>query len=68
VSIHSLLYNIVRDLGRYFFHKKKVDLFEDVGGVSIIGGFLDGQGTSLWDCKRTSESCPIGASVCVTFL
>jgi polygalacturonase len=43
-------------------------LFEDVDGVSIIGGFLDGQGTSLWDCKRTSESCPIGGSVCVTFL
>ncbi|XP_045792169.1 polygalacturonase-like [Trifolium pratense] len=38
-------------------------LFEDVDGVSIIGnGFLDGQGTSLWDCKRSGESCPMGAT------
>jgi polygalacturonase len=39
-------------------------LFDDVDGVSIIGnGILDGQGTSLWDCKNSGKSCPMGATV-----
>jgi len=38
-------------------------LFDDVDGVSILGGVLDGQGTSLWDCKRSGKSCPTGATV-----
>ena len=37
--------------------------FQDVTGVSIIGGVLDGQGTGLWACKRSGKNCPSGASV-----
>ncbi|KAJ1414427.1 Pectin lyase fold/virulence factor [Sesbania bispinosa] len=37
--------------------------FDQVSGVSIHGGVLDGQGTSLWDCKTSGKTnCPIGAS------
>ncbi|XP_020206421.1 polygalacturonase [Cajanus cajan] len=36
--------------------------FDDVDGVSVIGGVLDGQGTDLWACKRSAKSCPIGAT------
>ena len=42
-------------------------LFDDVNGVSIIGGVLDGQGTGLWACKRSSRSCLTGAAVCLSF-
>ncbi|XP_010242497.1 PREDICTED: polygalacturonase-like [Nelumbo nucifera] len=35
--------------------------FQDVNGVSIYGGTLDGQGSSLWDCKTSGKSCPTGA-------
>lgn len=39
--------------------------FEEVTGVSILGGVLDGQGTGLWACKRSGNStCPPGATVC----
>ncbi|MCI33927.1 polygalacturonase-like, partial [Trifolium medium] len=37
-------------------------MFEKVSGVSIQGGVLDGKGTSLWDCKNSGKSCPIGAT------
>ncbi|XP_030463067.1 polygalacturonase-like [Syzygium oleosum] len=33
-----------------------------VTGVSVIGGTLDGQGTSLWACKHSGKSCPTGAT------
>ncbi|PIA41128.1 hypothetical protein AQUCO_02300138v1 [Aquilegia coerulea] len=37
--------------------------FEDVNGVSIYGGTLDGQGTGLWACKSGSgKNCPNGAT------
>ncbi|MQM18133.1 hypothetical protein Taro_051121 [Colocasia esculenta] len=37
-------------------------LFYQVGGVSILGGTIDGQGASLWSCKRSNVSnCPDGA-------
>lgn len=36
--------------------------FEDVTGVSILGGILDGQGTGLWACKNSGKSCPSGAT------
>ncbi|KAL3027960.1 hypothetical protein AAZX31_03G086700 [Glycine max] len=36
--------------------------FDDVDGVSIIGGVLDGQGTGLWACKRSGKTCPTGAT------
>lgn len=38
--------------------------FDQVSGVSIHGGVVDGQGTSLWDCKNSGRTCPIGATVC----
>nr|BAC87792.1 putative polygalacturonase [Daucus carota] len=34
--------------------------FERVTGVSIYGGTLDGQGTSLWACKTSGKKCPEG--------
>ncbi|KAI3470302.1 hypothetical protein Pfo_026965 [Paulownia fortunei] len=36
--------------------------FHRVTGVSIYGGTLDGQGTDLWACKNSGESCPKGAT------
>ena len=39
-------------------------LFEQVSGVSINGGVLDGQGAGLWACKKSDNSnCPSGATV-----
>ncbi|XP_060181784.1 polygalacturonase-like [Lycium barbarum] len=36
--------------------------FERVSGVSIYGGTLDGQGSSLWACKNSGKSCPKGST------
>ncbi|XAR64540.1 Polygalacturonase [Bertholletia excelsa] len=36
-------------------------LFHKVSGVSIFGGTLDGQGSGLWHCKKSGNSCPEGA-------
>lgn len=39
-------------------------MFEHVTGVSIYGGgTLDGQGTGLWACKASGQSCPMGTTV-----
>ncbi|XP_070047437.1 polygalacturonase-like [Nicotiana tomentosiformis] len=38
-------------------------MFQGVDGVSIHGGILDGQGTSLWSCKASGKNCPSGANV-----
>ncbi|XP_044465438.1 polygalacturonase-like [Mangifera indica] len=37
-------------------------LFQQVNGVTINGGILDGQGTALWACKNSGKSCPGGAT------
>lgn len=38
--------------------------FEKVDGVTITGGVFDGQGASLWRCKRSGNGgCPNGMSV-----
>ncbi|KAI9093958.1 hypothetical protein K1719_026956 [Acacia pycnantha] len=37
-------------------------MFDSVDGVSIHGGLLDGQGTSLWACKNSGGNCPSGAT------
>lgn len=37
--------------------------FERVNGVSIYGGTLDGQATSLWACKTSGNNCPQGTMV-----
>ncbi|XP_077228860.1 polygalacturonase-like [Tasmannia lanceolata] len=36
-------------------------LFNNVQGVSIYGGILDGQGSGLWACKLAGNNCPDGA-------
>ncbi|KAL5703784.1 endo-polygalacturonase [Ranunculus cassubicifolius] len=35
--------------------------FNNVNGVSITGGTLDGQGSSYWACRRTGKGCPTGS-------
>lgn len=41
--------------------------FESVTDVSIYGGMLDAQGSSLWNCKNNGGSnCPTGAKVCLS--
>ena len=37
--------------------------FQNVDGVSIFGGILDGKGTGLWACKNSGKDCPSGATV-----
>ncbi|KAM3750014.1 hypothetical protein ACB098_04G005300 [Castanea mollissima] len=37
-------------------------VFEHVDGVTLSGGILDGQGTGLWACKASGNSCPSGAT------
>ncbi|CAH9131982.1 unnamed protein product [Cuscuta epithymum] len=36
--------------------------FSKVSGVSIVGGTLDGQGSSLWSCKHSRDNCPEGTT------
>ncbi|KAJ4954134.1 hypothetical protein NE237_030966 [Protea cynaroides] len=36
--------------------------FIGVTGLSIYGGTLDGQGTTLWACKALGSGCPDGAT------
>ncbi|KAL8162574.1 hypothetical protein V2J09_014063 [Rumex salicifolius] len=37
--------------------------FENVDGVSISGGTIDGQGSGLWSCKKGSNNnCPSGVT------
>ncbi|KAK1318342.1 hypothetical protein QJS10_CPB04g01981 [Acorus calamus] len=38
-------------------------LFNQVDGLSINGGILDGQGTRLWACKLAGKNCPMGTKV-----
>nr|XP_023892065.1 polygalacturonase-like [Quercus suber] len=37
-------------------------VFEHVDGVTISGGVLDAQGTALWACKASGNTCPAGAT------
>ncbi|KAJ4977184.1 hypothetical protein NE237_002290 [Protea cynaroides] len=37
-------------------------MFYDVAGVSVIGGYLDSRGSSLWACKLAGQNCPDGAT------
>ncbi|KAL2485335.1 Pectin lyase-like superfamily protein [Abeliophyllum distichum] len=48
-------YNVIGNAGNWL-------LVEGADGVSIEGGFLDGQGTGLWACKTSGKTCPIGAT------
>ncbi|XP_061366906.1 polygalacturonase-like [Gastrolobium bilobum] len=48
-------YNVIGNAG-YWLN------FNQVSGVSIHGGVLDGQGTYLWDCKNLGQTCPLGAT------
>uniref|UniRef100_A0A6N2K8K0 Polygalacturonase n=1 Tax=Salix viminalis TaxID=40686 RepID=A0A6N2K8K0_SALVM len=43
-------------------HAKNWLIFENVNGVTVSGGTLDGQGAALWSCKNSGKgSCPRGA-------
>ncbi|RZC86638.1 hypothetical protein C5167_029988 [Papaver somniferum] len=37
--------------------------FDRVKGVSIIGGVLDGRGSSLYSCKLSKKACPRGPTM-----
>ncbi|XP_030940248.1 polygalacturonase-like [Quercus lobata] len=38
-------------------------VFQNINGLKVSGnGILDGQGTSLWACKSSGKSCPLGAT------
>ena len=42
-------------------------MFDGVTNVSIYGGVLDAQGSSLWKCKNSGgKKCPTGAKVRLT--
>lgn len=50
-------YGVIGNVGNWI-------LFQYVNGVTISGGVLDGQGTSLWACKASAgKSCPSGTTV-----
>lgn len=51
-------YDVIGNSGNWLY-------FDDVDGISVIGGVLDGQGTALWACKRSGKTCPTGATVCI---
>ncbi|KAE8697680.1 hypothetical protein F3Y22_tig00110610pilonHSYRG00064 [Hibiscus syriacus] len=53
-------YNLLGSTGNWL-------LFEHLNGVSVYGGILDGQGTSLWACKRSGNGCPSGATPIVPY-
>ncbi|KAK1318344.1 hypothetical protein QJS10_CPB04g01987 [Acorus calamus] len=42
-------------------------LFNQVDGLSINGGILDGQGTRLWACKLARKNCPMGTKKSIAF-
>ncbi|XP_008227252.1 PREDICTED: polygalacturonase-like [Prunus mume] len=48
-------YGVIGNAGNWIF-------FQQVTGVTISGGILDGQGTALWACKASGKSCPSGAT------
>ncbi|CAL9018680.1 unnamed protein product [Prunus brigantina] len=48
-------YGVIGNAGNWIF-------FQQVKGVTISGGILDGQGTALWACKASGKSCPSGAT------
>ncbi|XP_073284338.1 polygalacturonase-like [Primulina huaijiensis] len=53
--VAPLDYNVIGNVGNWL-------IFEDVDGVSIRGGTLDGQGAGLWACKMHGSNCPSGAT------
>ncbi|KAM7280151.1 hypothetical protein ACFE04_007708 [Oxalis oulophora] len=48
-------YRVIGNQGNWIF-------FENVNGVTINGGLLDGQGAGLWSCKASGRNCPSGAT------
>ncbi|KAJ8773916.1 hypothetical protein K2173_009347 [Erythroxylum novogranatense] len=48
-------YEVIGNVGNWI-------LFEQVNGVTVSGGVLDGQGAGLWACKASGKSCPTGAT------
>ncbi|KAL3579547.1 hypothetical protein D5086_021051 [Populus alba] len=48
-------YRIIGNAGNWIF-------FQNVDGVTVSGGVLDGHGSGLWDCKQSGKNCPSGAT------
>ncbi|KAF8042642.1 hypothetical protein BT93_A1087 [Corymbia citriodora subsp. variegata] len=48
-------YNVLGNVGTWL-------LFQNVDGMSISGGILDGRGAALWACKASGKNCPSGAT------
>ncbi|XP_061973857.1 polygalacturonase-like [Populus nigra] len=48
-------YRIIGNAGNWI-------LFQNVDGLTVSGGVLDGHGSGLWDCKRSGKNCPSGAT------
>lgn len=38
-------------------------LFIKVSGLAVYGGTLDAKGPAFWACRRSGNSCPVGARV-----
>lgn len=49
-------YNVLRNTKHWIY-------FQAVDGLIVQGGVLDGRGSGLWQCKRSGNSCPGGATV-----
>jgi len=49
-------YDVIGNGGKWLY-------FDEVDGVAVFGGVLDGQGIGLWECKRSGKICPTGATV-----
>ncbi|CAK7343064.1 unnamed protein product [Dovyalis caffra] len=50
-------YRVIGNAGNWIF-------FQNVDGVTVSGGVLDGHGSGLWNCKQSGKNCPSGATVC----
>ncbi|KAJ6311257.1 hypothetical protein OIU77_013097 [Salix suchowensis] len=48
-------YRVIGSAGNWVF-------FQNVDGVTVSGGILDGHGSGLWDCKQSGKNCPSGAT------
>lgn len=42
--------------------------FNSISGMSFTGGIIDGSGGRLWACKLNKGDCPLGSSVCFSFI
>ncbi|WOH15657.1 hypothetical protein DCAR_0935200 [Daucus carota subsp. sativus] len=53
--VASTNYNLIATNGNWI-------KFENVNGLSISGGIIDAKGAALWNCKKSGNNCPAGAT------